>query len=157
MGKEIERKYLVHQDRWDAHLKGSGIPYQQGYLLNTAEKIVRVRTAGSKGFITIKGPVSGITRTEFEYDIPLQDAQDLLQQFCESVIHKIRHTLEHDGKAWEVDVFQGNNEGLIVSEIELQSEDEIVVLPNWVDKEVSDDPRYFNSYLAEHPFKEWKE
>lgn len=155
MGIEIERKFLVHKEKWDAATKGTGTLLVQGYLFASAEKSVRVRIAGSKAFITIKGSTTGATRAEFEYDIPLADAQQMLHTLTETKIEKTRYKIEHDHKVWEIDVFDGPNSGLIVAEIELKSEHEKLTLPDWVATEVTDDVRYYNSNLTTNPYCNW--
>ena len=118
--------------------------------------MVRVRVAGDRGFLTIKGRGSGITRAEFEYPIPLADAEEMLDTLCASpVIQKVRYRVPYAGRTWEVDDFEGANAGLLMAEVELPSADAHVELPPWVAREVSDDPRYFNANLATHPFAEW--
>lgn len=154
MAKEIERKYLVKLETWKP--QGEGIHFKQGYLNAQKERVVRVRIEGAKAKLTIKGITTGVTRSEFEYAIPVEDAAILLDNLCEQpLIDKHRHKESHNGKTWEIDVFHGDNEGLVVAEIELASEDETIVLPEWVGEEVSSDPRYFNSNLLKHPFKNW--
>lgn len=127
----------------------------QGYLNTDPDRCVRVRVAGERGFLTIKGPTVGITRAEFEYDIPLADATGMLS-LCANVIKKTRHYVPRDGLIWEVDVFSGANEGLVLAEVELPSEDHELKLPAWVGDEVSYDERYFNAALAERPFTTWE-
>jgi len=154
MGKEIERKYLVKQETWKP--QADGTHFKQGYLNAQKERVVRVRIEGAKAKLTIKGITTGVTRSEFEYSIPVEDAALLLDNLCEQpLIDKHRHKELHHGKTWEIDVFHGENQGLVVAEIELSSEDEKIVLPDWVGEEVSSDPRYFNSNLLKHPFKSW--
>ncbi len=154
MGKEIERKYLVKQEAWKPQAEGTH--FKQGYLNAQKERVVRVRIEGAKAKLTIKGITTGVTRSEFEYSIPVEDAAILLDNLCEQpLIDKHRHKELHHGKTWEIDVFHGENQGLVVAEIELGSEDEKIVLPDWVGEEVSSDPRYFNSNLLKHPFKSW--
>ncbi len=154
MGKEIERKYLVKQETWKPQAEGTH--FKQGYLNAQKERVVRVRIEGAKAKLTIKGITTGVTRSEFEYSIPVEDAALLLDNLCEQpLIDKHRHKELHHGKTWEIDVFHGENQGLVVAEIELSSEDEKIVLPDWVGEEVSSDPRYFNSNLLKHPFKSW--
>lgn len=146
---EIERKFLIHQAIWDAVIKPSPKKIVQAYLVNTAEKTIRVRIKGDQGFITIKGPTKGISRSEFEYEIPLVDAEALIQQFAERFIDKDRYEIIFEGKLWEVDVFHGKLEGLILAEIELESEEETFSTPEWIGKEVSHDVEYFNARLVE--------
>jgi len=154
MGKEIERKYLVDTSRWRP--QGAGTRFKQGYLNSQKERVVRVRIEGDRAKLTIKGPSVGVTRSEFEYPLPLEDAAALLDNLCEQpLIDKHRHAEVHGGKTWEIDVFHGDNEGLVVAEIELSSEDESFALPPWAVREVSSDPRYFNSNLLKNPYKQW--
>ena len=154
MGKEIERKFLVDTTKWKP--QGEGTHFKQGYLNSQKERVVRVRIEGDRARLTIKGASAGITRSEFEYAIPVEDAQALLDSLCEQpLIDKHRHKEIHGGKTWEIDVFHGDNEGLVVAEIELAAEDEAFDAPAWVLHEVSSDPRYFNSNLLRHPFKDW--
>jgi CYTH domain-containing protein len=150
MAIEIERKFLVSQDKWVAN--ASGIRYRQGYLCTATGITVRVRVAGEQAFITVKGPAKGYSRAEYEYLIPVQDAEEMLSTLCQQpLIEKIRHRVEYAGHIWEVDVFHGANNGLILAEIELQSEDTCFALPPWLGQEVSGDPRYFNSALGNTP------
>jgi CYTH domain-containing protein len=146
---EIERKFLLHQELWDALIKPSPKKIVQAYLVNTAEKTIRVRIKGDRGFITIKGPTKGISRSEFEYEIPLTDAEVLISQFAEKVIDKDRYEINFEGKLWEVDVFHGKLEGIILAEIELEHEDEDFSIPEWIAKEVSHDVEYYNARLVE--------
>jgi CYTH domain-containing protein len=133
MATEIERKFLVKEGIW-RHAKGAG--YRQGYLSSAKERIVRVRTIDDKGYLTIKGITVGAARMEFEYEIPLQDANELLTLCEKPLIEKIRYTVENDGVVWEVDEFAGDNQGLIVAEVELQSEDQQFSKPDWVAEDV---------------------
>ncbi len=155
MGVEIERKFLVDHSKWNEIKKPQGTHFRQGYLVDDSKRTIRVRTTDTKGFITIKGTTSGITRKEFEYNIPVAEGNELLNAFAESEVDKIRYCITVEGKLWEVDVFAGDNEGLIMAEIELESEDETFTKPNWVTIEVSDDERYYNSNLSKNPFKNW--
>lgn len=153
MGLEIERKFLLSSDAW---LKGvTGSRMAQGYLSVDPDRTVRVRLAGEEAWITIKGRGEGIARSEFEYSIPSGDAAELLKLAVGSVVDKTRYRVEASGHLWEIDVFHGDNEGLVVAEVELDSTDEEVVLPKWVGEEVSDQRRYFNSSLSRKPFKNW--
>lgn len=153
MGREIERKYLVTA-AWVP--QGEGTHFQQGYLSSQKERVVRVRIEGDRAKLTIKGVTTGVTRAEFEYDLPLEDARILLDQLCERpLIDKHRHVERHGGHTWEIDVFHGDNDGLVLAEVELASEDEAVALPPWAGPEVSGDPRYFNSNLLKTPYKSW--
>lgn len=154
MGKEIERKFLVNVDAWKP--QGEGIHFKQGYLNSQKERVVRVRIEGTKAKLTIKGLTTGVTRSEFEYPLPVEDAAILLDQLCEQpLIDKHRHVEQHGGRTWEIDVFHGDNDGLVVAEIELESENDKLELPAWLGPEVSSDPRYFNSNLLKNPYKLW--
>ena len=154
MGIEIERKFLVTSDAWKAGAKG--LAYRQGYIRTENKTTVRVRTAGEKGVLTLKGKSSGLSREEFEYEIPRDDAIRMLQTMCApEQIEKIRYKIKVGDHTWEVDEFLGDNKGLIVAEIELKAEDEKFEKPTWLGKEVSDDKRYTNSNLAKTPFRTW--
>ena len=156
MAKEIERKFLETGDAW--RKLAPGVPYRQGYLNSSKERSVRIRTMGDKAVLTVKGPTRGVTRLEFEYAIPYDDCVAMLENLAERpVIEKIRYKIPMGAFTWEVDEFLGVNEGLIVAEIELPDENTPFEKPEWVGKEVSDDPRYFNSNLVRHPFCTWKE
>jgi adenylate cyclase len=155
MGTEIERKFLVRRDRWQPD-PATGTRCRQGYLVNTAGCTIRIRIAGEVGFLTIKGPTTGISRLEFEYPIPLVDAEQLLGEFCaQPLIEKVRHLVPWAGQTWEVDVFEGDNAGLIVAEIELPDADAGFDRPPWLGEEVSHDPRYFNAALTRNPWSRW--
>lgn len=153
MGTEIERKFLVTGEAWRS---ADGMRLIQGYLNRDKARTVRVRVAGEQAFLTIKGPTHGASRAEFEYEIPLAEAESLLLLCDGPVIEKFRHIIEHRGFTWEVDEFFGDNAGLVVAEIELNGEDQIFDRPQWVGKEVTEDPRYFNSSLAAHPYRLWQ-
>jgi adenylate cyclase len=154
VGVEIERKFLLAGAAWRA--LGTPVLLRQGYLCAQAGRTVRVRVEGARGTLTIKGPSTGATRAEWEYDIPLADADALLDTLCERpFIEKYRRRIEHGGKVWEVDEFLGENAGLCVAEIELASEDEAFDRPEWIGAEVTHDPRYFNSALMRHPYSRW--
>ena len=154
MGVEIERKYLVKGDDWKK--QGKGQLYQQGYLSSHPDRTVRVRTAGERGYLTIKGRTSGASRAEYEYPIPYSDAQAMLDQLCEKpIIKKIRHRIVYEGLVWEVDEFQGENVGLVVAEVELTDEQQRLTLPAWIDREVTEDAKYYNANLIKHPFSQW--
>src|SRR5687767_5958315 len=145
MGKEIERKYLVDKEKWELVLKPNGQVYRQGYLLTDPTKTIRVRSTGEAGFLTIKGISIGATRQEYEYEIPLADSKELLDNFSVSELSKIRYKISFGNKLWEVDEFLGDNLGLIVAEIELSSEDETFDIPEWIGKEVTGEEKYYNS------------
>lgn len=154
MPVEIERKFLVKGDRWRA-LK-SGRRYRQGYLSTAPARIVRVRVAGDEGFLTIKGKTTGALRTEYEYRIPVGDAEAMLDKLCvRPLIDKTRYRIEHQGLIWELDEFEGENKGLLVAEVELDTENQSIELPDWVGEEVTGDPRYYNVNLIANPFSKW--
>lgn len=144
---EIERKFLINEENWNKLKKPEPVSIKQGYISVNPNCTVRVRTKGKKGFMTIKGMTVGISREEFEYEIPIQEAEKMLSLFADKRILKDRYEIKVKGKTWEVDVFLDALAPLILAEIELESEDEIVEKPNWVGKEVSDDPEYYNSNL----------
>jgi len=155
MAKEIERKFLVTSSEYRD--LAEPIVFRQGYISRVPGKIVRVRMAGEQGFITIKGISSGYERDEFEYEIPTSDAAQILEKFCEKpLIEKTRRTITHDSKIWIVDEFEGENEGLVVAEIELKSTDETFEKPDWLGCEVTSNPRYYNSHLVVNPYKDWR-
>ncbi|HYD96868.1 MAG TPA: CYTH domain-containing protein [Noviherbaspirillum sp.] len=154
MGVEIERKFLVLDDSWKA--LGQGVLLRQGYLSSALERTVRVRIEGGSATLTIKGKSAGATRSEWEYLIPLQDAQDMLDHLCERpVIEKSRYRIPFDGMLWEVDEFLGENAGLVVAEIELATEAQTFARPQWLGEEVTHDARYFNSSLLRNPYSRW--
>jgi len=155
MGTEIERKFLVIGNAWRELAVGT--EYRQGYLCSGSDRTVRVRIAGGKAFLTIKGKSSGISRMEFEYAIPVEDARVLLAELCEQpVIDKIRYKVDYRGFVWEVDEFLGDNAGLLVAEIELEEEEQAFEKPPWVGAEVSADRRYSNAGLVRFPFSRWE-
>ena len=153
MGIEIERKFLLLNDAWRS--LGTPVHYAQGYLVADGERTVRVRVAGTVGFITIKGRSEGISRKEFEYQIPVNEAVELMDLCVASIVEKYRTKILFEGKLWEIDEFEGDNKGLIMAEIELNSEDEMFAVPSWIGQEVTGDVRYFNSFLARNPYKNW--
>lgn len=155
MALEIERKYLLANDSWREEVFRS-TEIRQGYLNSAPERAVRVRVRGGEGTLTIKGIGKGISRPEFEYAIPLEDAQALLAICEQPLIEKIRHEVRVGAHLWEIDEFFGANAGLLVTEIELTTEEESFRLPDWVGDEVSEDTRYFNVALAKYPFCDWK-
>lgn len=146
---EIERKFLVNEDLWNRAEKPEPKLIIQAYLHRSPEKTIRVRVKGDRGFLTIKGPTTGISREEFEYEIPLNEATQLIEQFADKILSKKRYEIPADEHLWEVDVFLDNLEGLIVAEIELNEEDEMFIKPEWVAEEVSHDPQYQNSRLID--------
>lgn len=154
MAKEIERKFLVVGDIW--RKLAMGTRYRQGYLSTVKERTVRVRIIDSKAFLTVKGPTEGATRSEYEYEIPAADANEMLDDLCEKpIIEKDRYKISIDDAIWEVDEFFGVNKGLIVAEIELRSEDQPFEKPAWLGAEVTGDPKYFNANLIARPFTTW--
>lgn len=155
MGIEIERKFLVNKEKWSKVVKDKQSLYRQGYMLSEPGKTIRVRLTDTSGYITIKGKTVGISKAEFEYAIPKEDAVQLLDNFCSSEISKVRYFITYEKKLWEVDEFSGANEGLMVAEIELQSEEEVFAKPDWVTEEVTADKRYSNSNLAVKPYRNW--
>ncbi|MFZ4592605.1 MAG: CYTH domain-containing protein [Ignavibacteria bacterium] len=155
MKYEIERIFLVKKDVWEKLKKPEGHFYRQGYISTEPEKTIRVRVADGKAFLTFKGISTGAKRLEYEYEIPVSDANEMLDEFTSVTIAKVRYVVEFGNKQWEVDVFEGDNEGLIVAELELEEEDEVFELPEWVGMEVTGDARYYNSSLVEKPFKSW--
>ena len=155
MAIEIERKFLVVDDSWQ-HKNLNGIHYMQGYLVETGNTLVRVRTAGDKGFLAVKARKTGLSRFEYEYEIPFIDAGEMLTKLCQKpLINKTRYEISYEGHRWEIDVFYGLNAGLVVAEIELGAEDESFTKPPWAGAEVTNDPRYLNVNLAVHPFRSW--
>ncbi len=154
MGTEIERKFLLIGDAWRENARGTLL--RQGYISTQPGRTVRVRTANSQGYLTLKGKTTGISRCEFEYPIPLDDANMLLDQLCEQpILEKIRYLVDYKGFIWEVDEFLGDNAGLLIAEIELEAENQSFAKPEWLGEEVSGDRRYFNSSLSRYPFLRW--
>ena len=155
MGIEIERKFLLKNDDWISQVSTSTY-FKQGYLSGSEKSSVRVRIEGDKSNINIKSMTLSITRQEYEYGIPLVDAEKLLLELCEQpLIEKTRHIVNYEGYKWEVDVFEGENKGLIVAEIELKDEKEVFPLPEWIGEEVSDQIKYYNVNLIKHPYSQW--
>ena len=156
MAVEIERKYLIDLEKLGT--LENGIRIKQGYLSINKESVVRVRIKNDKGYLTVKGSNNGISRLEFEYEIPFNEANEMLDNLCQKpVIDKSRYIVNYDTNIWEIDIFYGDNEGLVVAEVELKDENEKINLPSWIKKEVSQDVRYFNSNLMKHPYKDWVE
>ena len=154
MGIEIERKFLINRDKIGTLENGYQI--KQGYIQTVDLTTVRVRIRDKEAFLTIKGKSEGASRLEFEYPIPLEDANDMLNNLCQtSFINKTRYLVKYKGHVWEVDIFEGSNKGLVIAEIELQSEDEVFTLPHWITKEVTDNTKYYNSNLIEYPYSRW--
>ena len=151
MGVEIERKFLVVGD----YPMDEGVEMMQGYLCKDPERTIRVRLEDEKAVLTIKGAALGITRLEYEYEIPFEDARELLDLTVDGIVEKTRYYHRTDSHVWEIDVFKRHNKGLVVAEIELKDEHEGFEKPSWVGAEVSDDARYANSSLSTTPYKEW--
>ncbi len=157
MANEIERKFLVQNSSWKNDIAAQ-LFIQQGYIKTAGQATVRVRRQDDQAFLTIKGPTQGISRSEFEYPIPVEDATAMLDEFCKGrSLTKTRYWVNHGAHRWEIDVFEDENAGLIVAEIELESEDEVFERPEWIGKEVSDDFRYCNSNLVTSPITSWKQ
>ena len=154
MSIEIERKFLTVDDRWRSLVKGVSI--RQGYLSSHADRIVRVRIEGASAMLTIKSRTVGVSRGEWEYPIPLDDAAKFLSELCEKpIIEKSRYRIPYQGMVWEVDEFLGDNAGLVVAEIELEAADQQFAKPDWIGAEVTHDKRYFNANLLRHPYTRW--
>lgn len=157
MGIEIERKFLLKNDSWEQDVSSSAV-IKQGYLAGSDKSSVRIRIEGDKANINIKSMTLAITRQEYEYSIPLTDAEKLLQDLCEEPqIEKTRYIVKHKKHKWEIDVFSGDNTGLVVAEIELQTEDEKFSIPEWIGDEVSEQIKYYNVNLIKHPFSSWSQ
>jgi adenylate cyclase len=154
VGVEIERKFLLAGDGWRA--LGAPVLLRQGYLSSDPARVVRVRVEGGHACMTIKGKSVGATRGEWEYPIPLADANELLERLCEQpIVEKYRRRIDFAGNTWEVDEFLGANEGLVLAEIELGAEDQLFDKPDWIGDDVTGDRRYYNSNLVRHPFSSW--
>ncbi len=155
MPTEIERKFLVRPEAWVK--PASGVYCRQGYLHTAEDCTVRVRVADGRGFLTVKGRSRGIVRPEYEYEIPGEDAEAMLDSLApKPLIEKIRYRIPHGGLIWEVDEFFGDNAGLLLAEVELEREDQLFEKPAWAGEDVSHDPRYYNANLAQNPFIAWK-
>ena len=155
MASEIERKFLVRDDSWRAAVTAA-VSMRQGYLPGQETASVRVRIAGGDARLNIKSATLAVSRLEYEYPLPLADAEEMLERLCAGpLIEKTRHHVPWEGHLWEVDVFSGDNAGLVVAEIELGHPDEPFARPPWLGEEVSHDPRYYNVSLVEHPYKGW--
>ncbi|MEQ8230719.1 MAG: CYTH domain-containing protein [Gammaproteobacteria bacterium] len=155
MGIEIERKFLLADATWRDAVSRS-VRMHQGYLGGDATASVRVRLEGDEARLNIKGATLGVERLEFDYVIPRADAETMLATLCGTrTLSKVRHFVEHGGHTWEIDEFEGTNAGLVVAELELAAVDEAFERPGWLGEEVSDDPRYYNACLVEHPYADW--
>lgn len=156
MATEIERKFLVNDNAWRASVSRK-VDIIQGYLANTERGSIRIRVSGSEANLNIKSMTLGVTRQEYDYPIPARDARAMLDELCmQPLIEKTRHYVEYNNHTWEIDEFHGINAGLVVAELEVDREDEAFDPPPWLGKEVSDDPRYYNVCLVEHPYSKWK-
>jgi CYTH domain-containing protein len=154
MGVETEKKFLLSYFPDDILTKGTFI--RQGYLIKNKSMVLRIRLAGDKAFLTIKGPTYNASRKEFEYEIPADEADEMLCLFCRGpLIEKTRFKIQFRGFEWVIDKFSGENQGLVVAEIELDCRDQVFEKPDWIGKEVTDDPRYFNSNLVQNPYSSW--
>ena len=155
MATEIERKFLVVDDSWRPAVLRSQ-RFEQGYLAITADCAVRVRIAGQTAEINIKNATLDIERKEYEYAIPVGDAREMMRLLCRGrSLTKMRHWVEHGGDLWEVDVFEGDNQGLVIAELEIRQREQQFEIPGWLGREVSHDPRYLNSSLAVAPYRRW--
>jgi len=156
MALEIEHKFLLKNNDWKKEIKKS-TQYIQGYLISDGKKSVRIRTCNNKAWLNIKSATIGTHRQEYEYEIPLSEGEEIINTLCEKpLIEKTRHLVPHKLHTWEIDVFSGENEGLIVAEIELTQVGEHFSKPPWIDKEVTDDLRYYNNQLCNNPYKNWR-
>ncbi|MEO7215638.1 CYTH domain-containing protein [Mucilaginibacter sp.] len=155
MAIEIERKFLVDHAKWNALAKPAGKLFKQGYILSDDKRTVRIRVTDEAAYLTLKGSTTGISRSEYEYTIPIADGNEILSGLTVSAIEKVRYEIDFAGNTWEVDIFSGDNDGLIVAEIELEQEDQAFERPDWVAREVTDDHRYSNASLSVNPHKNW--
>ncbi|MBD1366436.1 CYTH domain-containing protein [Mucilaginibacter sp. ZT4R22] len=155
MAIEIERKFLVNHAKWNMLVKPAGKLFKQGYILSDDKRTVRIRVTDEAAYLTLKGSTTGISRSEYEYTIPIADGNEILNGLTVSSIEKIRYEIEFAGNTWEVDIFSGDNDGLIVAEIELEHEEQAFEKPDWVAAEVTDDYRYTNASLSVNPYKDW--
>lgn len=155
MASEIERKFLVRDESWREQVSRSA-RMRQGYLVTDAIRSVRVRIADDKAHLNIKSATLGVSRSEYEYPIPLEDAEEMLDTLCgKLVLEKTRHFVHHGDHVWEIDVFEGDNAGLVMAEVELKDPQEAFARLPWLGDEVSHDKRYYNAYLISHPYKSW--
>ncbi|MEN8786648.1 MAG: CYTH domain-containing protein [Flavobacteriales bacterium] len=154
MGLEIEKKFLIKNDNWKQFVSEEK-EITQGYLNANPNRTVRVRIAGKRGFLTIKSKSKGSVRSEFEYEIPIEDATELIELCEKPILSKTRFIVKFENHKWEIDVFEKENKGLVVAEIELSKEDEFFLTPDWIGKEVTEETKYYNSQLIENPYSEW--
>jgi CYTH domain-containing protein len=151
---EIERKFLIKSDEW--RNSDNGTNYKQGYISTDNERTVRIRISETMAYLTIKGKSESAKRLEYEYEIPVEDAEEMLNKLCKKpIIEKVRYKINYRGLTWEVDEFFGDNKGLILAEVELNNEYQKVDIPDWVGKEVTGDPKYYNANLIQNPYKNW--
>ena len=154
---EIERKFLVLNDDWRKEAD-KAIPMRHGYLTELGGRAsVRVRIEGTVGKLNIKAAVAGAARAEYEYEIPAAEAEEILSTLCSGLILKTRHYIEREGLTWEIDVFEGDNAGLVVAEVELEAVDQVFARPSWLGRELTEEPRYYNNALARRPYAQWSE
>ena len=154
MGLEIEKKFLIKNDNWKQFVSEEK-EITQGYLNANPNRTVRIRIAGKQGFLTIKSKSKGCVRSEFEYEIPIEDATELIELCEKPILSKTRFIVKFENHTWEIDVFEKENKGLVVAEIELSKEDEFFLTPDWIGKEVTEETKYYNSQLIENPYSEW--
>lgn len=155
MAVEIEKKFLLKNNNW-RKLVAQSVRYKQGYFSTNKKSSIRIRVTDNSASLNIKSATLGITRNEYDYPIPLDEAEEMLEQLCNRpLLEKTRHFLMHDGNKWEIDEFLGDNQGLIVAELELEHPEQTFSKPDWLGEEVSDDPRYYNVCLVTHPYKDW--
>ncbi|MDO1445260.1 CYTH domain-containing protein [Rhodocytophaga aerolata] len=155
MGLEIEKKFLIKDDSWKNQLT-TGVYYRQGYISSHPDRVVRIRTIENMAYLTIKGKTMGAVRSEYEYEIPYEEAIEMLTQLCEKpLIEKIRYKLMYNNLLWEIDEFEAENKGLVVAEVELEDEFQPIDLPPWIGEEVTMQPKYYNASLIKNPFSSW--
>lgn len=156
MAIEIEHKFLLANDDWRQQISHS-VKYRQGYLSSQPTSSIRVRISDEHAWLNIKTATIGTHRYEYEYEIPLSDANEILDNLCKKpLIEKTRHFVTHDNNLWEIDEFEGGNHGLIVAEIELDETEQAFSKPSWLGLEITNDLRYYNNNLAIHPYSEWR-
>lgn len=156
MGLEIEKKFLVKDESWKQQAL-HGTYYRQGYISSQSGRVVRIRTREDKAYLTIKGKSIGATRSEYEYEIPYEEAVEMLAQVCEKpVIEKTRYKIMYENLLWEIDVFEKENKGLVIAEVELEEEEQEIDLPPWVGEEVTMQEKFYNASLIKNPFSQWQ-
>jgi adenylate cyclase len=155
MAKEIERKFRVRSDAWRAEIQRSTL-LRQGYLANNERVSVRVRLEGEQALLSVKSMERRMSRDEYEVPVPVEDAREMLDRLCEGIpVEKWRHIVVHEGSEWEIDEFLGANAGLVIAELELESEDAAFAHPSWLGPEVTDEERYYNFRLSQKPYRHW--